>query len=186
MAKAGQVIHNPRSGETFKFIKTAADTDGECLQFEFIVSPGGAVPFPHVHVNQEETFHITQGKATFIINGQKREIGPGETIVVPRDTDHICINDNREEMRSIVTFTPALDLEYVFETFCGMAQDGKCSKKGEPLFMQLMLVLTGFEIKGYRTDMPLLLQKVMPPLLAPLARMLGYRAIYRKYSGFER
>ena len=89
-------------------------------------------------------------------------------------------------MRSIVTFAPALDLEYLFETFCGMAQDGKCTAKGEPLFMQLMVVLTEFQFKGYRTDMPLLLHKMMPPLLAPIARMLGYRAIYQNYSGFER
>ncbi|GAA4404760.1 hypothetical protein GCM10023187_22490 [Nibrella viscosa] len=33
MAKAGQVIPNPKSGETFHFIKTAADTGGEYLQF---------------------------------------------------------------------------------------------------------------------------------------------------------
>jgi hypothetical protein len=67
-----------------------------------------------------------------------------------------------------------------------MAQDGKCSAKGEPLFMQLIVMLTGFQFKGYRTDMPLLLQKVMPPLLTPIARMLGYRAIYQNHSGFER
>jgi hypothetical protein len=52
--------------------------------------------------------------------------------------------------------------------------------------MQLMMLLTGYEFKGYRTDMPIIIQKILPPLLAPVARRLGYRAIYQKYSGFER
>jgi hypothetical protein len=30
-----------------------------------------------------------------------------------------------------------------------------------------MVVLTEFQFKGYRTDVPLLLQKVMPPLRRP-------------------
>ena len=186
MATSGQEIHNPRSGETFRFMKTAADTGGEYLQFEFTVRPGGAVPFPHIHRNQEETFQITHGRATVIIDGERRELGPGEEITVPIGANHICINDESEEMRSVVTFRPAYDLEYWFETFCGMAHDGRCDAKGGPRFMQLMILLNSFEFKGYRTDVPIIAQKLLPPFLSPIARMLGYRAIYTKYSGFER
>ena len=186
MASAGQVITNPRSGETFRFIETASDTGGEYLRFEFEISPGGAVPFPHIHRNQEETFEITRGKALFIVDGKRQEISAGETVVIPAGTDHICINDNSEVMCSIVTFRPAYDLEHWFETFCGMAHDGRCDARGGPRFMQLMLLLTGYEFKGYRTDIPIFLQRFLPPILAPIARRLGYRAIYSKYSGFER
>lgn len=186
MATAGDIIHNPRSGETFRFIRTAADTGGEYLEFEFIVRPGGAVPFPHIHRNQEETFTITHGKATLFMDGTRREVEEGETVVVPAGVDHLCLNDDSQEMRAIVVFKPAYDLEYWFETFCGMACDGRCDAKGGPRFMQLMILLTSFEFKGYRTDIPLLAQKILPPLLAPVARKLGYRAIYQKYSGFER
>jgi hypothetical protein len=52
-------------------------------------------------------------------------VAAGETVVVPAGTNHLCLNDEGREMRAIVTFKPAYDLEYWFETFCGMAQDGK-------------------------------------------------------------
>ena len=34
MARTGQIIHNPVSGERIEFLRTAADTDGELLEFE--------------------------------------------------------------------------------------------------------------------------------------------------------
>jgi hypothetical protein len=39
MAFAGQIIENPVSGETLHFLRTAADTDGELLEFELELSP---------------------------------------------------------------------------------------------------------------------------------------------------
>ena len=44
MATKGQVIHNSSSGETIKFLLTAADTDGELLKF------GDSVPANHAGV----------------------------------------------------------------------------------------------------------------------------------------
>lgn len=187
MAKSGQSISNPLTGETFRFLKTAQDTDGRLLQFEFIVRPGGAVPYPHIHENQKETFEITQGKARFMVAGKTLEAKAGDTVVVPIGTEHICINDQHEELRAIVSFEPAYDLEVFFETFCGLSSDGiKCDKTGGPNLLQLVLSLPYHKFKAYRTDLPKFVQKVPGPLLIrPVARMLGYRAVYKKYSGFD-
>ena len=44
MAYAGQTIQNPVSGERIHFLRTAADTDGELLEFELELSADGHVP----------------------------------------------------------------------------------------------------------------------------------------------
>ena len=44
MARAGQIIHNPVSGERIEFLQTAADTDGALLEFELQLPPTAACP----------------------------------------------------------------------------------------------------------------------------------------------
>jgi hypothetical protein len=40
--------------------------------------------------------------------------------------------------------------------------------------------------KTYLAALPLGVQKVLMHTVAPVGRMLGYRAIYNKYSGIEK
>jgi mannose-6-phosphate isomerase-like protein (cupin superfamily) len=65
MAFTGQTISNPVSGEKITFLKTAADTAGELLEFELALSPDGHVPGAHVHPEQEERFHVLEGTMKF-------------------------------------------------------------------------------------------------------------------------
>jgi mannose-6-phosphate isomerase-like protein (cupin superfamily) len=43
----------------------------------------------HVHPYQEEHFEVLSGTACFRMRGQERDVGAGETIVVPAGTPHI-------------------------------------------------------------------------------------------------
>src|SRR3982074_1104357 len=52
MAYAGQIIENPVSGERITFRKTAAETNGELLEFDLGLTPDGHVPGMHVHPAQ--------------------------------------------------------------------------------------------------------------------------------------
>ena len=42
MARAGETIENPVSGERFTFLRTARDTGGQFLELELAVRPGGS------------------------------------------------------------------------------------------------------------------------------------------------
>ncbi|MBA3367669.1 MAG: hypothetical protein H0T99_03170 [Geodermatophilaceae bacterium] len=84
---------------------------------------------------------------------------------------------------TLVQFRPALDTETFFETYFGLARDGKVNKKGlpNPLHMSVLA-------RAYRREMRLSppVQWVLGPmaiLLAPIGRALGYRARYDAYSG---
>ncbi|MGZ6708666.1 MAG: cupin domain-containing protein, partial [Solirubrobacteraceae bacterium] len=76
MAYAGQSITNPVSGERFTFLRTAADTGGELLEFLLELTPDGAVPGAHVHPEQTETFHVVEGTMAFRLGLRRVVAGP--------------------------------------------------------------------------------------------------------------
>jgi hypothetical protein len=49
MARKGDVIENPITGEKIVFLQTAIDTNGEILEFDLFVKPGGYVAAEHIH-----------------------------------------------------------------------------------------------------------------------------------------
>src|SRR5688500_18402092 len=88
MAYAGQTIINPVSGERLTFRRTAADTNGDLLEFDMHLAPDGHVPGAHVHPEQEERFHVISGCMEFRLGLRKITAGPGETVIVPAGAVH--------------------------------------------------------------------------------------------------
>jgi hypothetical protein len=106
----------------------------------------------------------------------------GETVIVPAGTPHAWWNAGDDEIAARVEFRPALDAETFFETFFGLAEDGKVNAKGMPKLLQLMVLG-----RAYRREMrlPRPMSTIIGPLafaLAPVGRALGYRARYERYS----
>jgi hypothetical protein len=119
----------------------------------------------------------------FRVGGQERLYQPGEVAVVPPGTPHVCWNPSPDEAATLVQFQPALNTETFFETFFGLAADGKVGRNGLPNPLQMMVLA-----RDYRREMqaPRPAQTVLGPiamLMAPVARALGYRGRYDKYSG---
>ena len=77
MARVGQIITNPVSGEQIEFVETAASTNGERLVINLVLAADGKVPGMHVHPKQEERFEVIAGKMEFRMGLKKIEAGPG-------------------------------------------------------------------------------------------------------------
>ena len=92
MARTGQIIQNPVSGERITFLRTAADTDGELLEFELELAADGHVPGAHVHPEQEERFHVLEGTMKFRLGLRTIVAEAGETVVVPAGRVHKFAN----------------------------------------------------------------------------------------------
>jgi len=186
MVKAGDTIESPLAGSRIVFLKTARDTNDELLQLDFFIKGGGRVPFEHVHPYQEERFEILSGTARFRVRGQESDAGAGQTVVVPAGTPHVWGNPGEEEVHAILEFRPALKLETWFETFFGLQRDGKVDpKKGRPNLLQWAVISREYEGEIYLARPSLLVQRVMYGLLAPIGKLLGYKARYPEYSGEE-
>jgi quercetin dioxygenase-like cupin family protein len=183
MARIGQTVEQPLSGERLTFLETAATTNGVFLKVRIEMAPGGALARPHVHPRADEEFEVVSGRVQLKSSGKSRVADPGEKIVVPRGADHIWGNPFDDPATVTVVLRPALQMETFFETAFGLAMDGKLNPKTQlPSFLQSILIL-----HEYRDDCTLpgvagVAARGLGAVLAPLARARGYRGRYPQYS----
>lgn len=182
MAHAGQVISNPVSGERVEYLQTGSDTDGHLLQWVHVLAPGRRVPLDHVHAAQEERFEVVEGVATVRLGEETISVGPGEDLVIPAGTAHGLRNDGSGELRVLTELRPAMRTEQYFETVFGLARDGKVTKRGIPNLLQASVIVRELGERGGVADVPMSLTGTVTAILAPLGRLLGYRAVYPEYT----
>ena len=61
VARVGETIEKPVTGERITWIETAQSTDGKLLAFELYLRPGAAVAAEHRHLRQTEDFIVLDG-----------------------------------------------------------------------------------------------------------------------------
>jgi quercetin dioxygenase-like cupin family protein len=182
MAHKGQLYRNLLTGETTEFIETSADTGGSHITIKACLRQGGGFKVNHCHPYADEIFQVISGTLNYKLNGTEKKAGPGEKIILPSGQPHAHWNAGPEELVILQTITPCLDIERFLETLFGLAMDGRLNKDGQPRFLQVMVWLRAVQNKTYLADIPVSIQKLLSFLLAPLAKMLGYKAFYSKYS----
>jgi quercetin dioxygenase-like cupin family protein len=185
MPTQGQVLVNPETGDVFEFLETARDTQGERVTIQTTIKSKGLLVPNHFHVLQDETFEVLSGTLTVWRQGQLDTYTDGQTVVLPKNQPHNHYNASDEPVTYVHTTTPALDFDYFIENLVGLASDGKM-KNGKAGLVQELVTLKYSDSKAFLADLPVPLQKGLMNVVAPLARRLGYRAIYQKYSGFEK
>ena len=182
MAHQDETIENPLTGERMTFLKTTADTNGQSFEFEFLAPPGWAVS-EHIHPHQQERTQMVAGDLSGRVAGEEFRLVPGEVRVVPSGVVHAWRNpSDEEEARFSVEFSPALKMESGFETAWALARDGKATKAGLPKNpLQLVVFANEHKDEVFLTRPPIPVQKALFAvlgLLAPVGRLLGYRATY--------
>jgi quercetin dioxygenase-like cupin family protein len=175
---AGDTVDNPTMGVRVTLQKTAADTDGEYVQAEVRLKPGGGPP-PHVHPGQEVMAEVLSGELTMVVDDEERQLARGDTISVPAGTAHQPLNSGDRDTRIRYTIRPALDSDIFLVQFHSFAAD-TASTEGRNLFWQMMLFSSRYDI--YSTDSPVFLQQVASFFLAPTARVLKHQSFYPMYG----
>lgn len=178
MVRAGDVLENPRSGERFTFVQTAAETNGKLLQFELLLRPGGRVPAAHLHARQDERFAVLSGTAHVVVDGVARDVRAGESVIVPPGTAHALRNESAEDALLRVELRPAMNTEALFEAMCALAMDGRVSRSGLPNPLRVAVLHRALRLEDYAPGIPIVVQKLAFLVLAPLGRALGYKARY--------
>jgi hypothetical protein len=112
-------------------------------------------------------------------------------VIGPAGVPHAYRNPSEdEELRIVSEIRPPLRFEIPFETYFGLARDGKTTKQGIPK-NPLQLAVLAYETRGmfYFTRPLIPVQRGFLALFAVLAsvgRLLGYKASYPEYSGAEK
>jgi quercetin dioxygenase-like cupin family protein len=179
LAHSGDVLEHPITGEKFIYLKTARDTGGAVFQLELYGRPGAFAAAAHIHPRQSEQFTVLSGTLTARVAGKELHKVAGDEFVIPAGTPHVWWNSGDDELHMIVEFRPALRTENFFESFFGLAQDGKVNRKtGLP-----NLVQTAMSLRAYRNEIilaqpPRLVQTLVFGVLAGFGKLLGYTGEY--------
>ncbi len=173
MIEPGQTLENPVTGERFSFRHTAASSAGDLLAFELGLRPGGAVPIPHVHPIQTETFRVTAGLMRFRVGWRHVLAEPGDVVEVAPGILHGFANAGEEEARVEVEVRPALAMEEMFAEVVALAEAGRMSRRGMPRnLLDLAALARRYDREAHAPFLGVAVQRL---LLAPLVFAANHR-----------
>lgn len=104
------VIENLHTGERLEFVRRPWN-GAEELRFRGTLPPGRAGPPLHAHLRQEEGVRVLRGRLTTMVSGERREVGPGEELVIPPGHPHRWWNAGDETLEFEAWARPAGDLD---------------------------------------------------------------------------
>ena len=179
MAQSGDVLEHPVTGEKIIVLQTARDTGGELFQMDLYGRPGAFVAAAHIHPRQSEHFKVLSGTVRGRIAGKELVKIAGEEFLISAGTPHVWWNGGEDELHMRIEFRPALRTENFFESFFGLAQDGKVNRKtGLPNLVQTAMSLRAFQNEIILARPPRLVQTLLFGALAPIRKLLGYTGEY--------
>lgn len=181
MAYKNKTIWNPTTGQTIRFLKTAAETKGEFLEMESTFGNQSKEPPLHYHPHQDESFTILAGELVVKINGEIKRFTTGNKFEVPRSTAHAMWNESSAPAVVKWKVVPALNTEMFFENTMGLAMDGKTNAKGMPNILQIALIANRYDNIFRLSKPPFVVQKILFSILTPIAYLAGYKSSYDKY-----
>jgi quercetin dioxygenase-like cupin family protein len=90
------------------FLVDADHSGGSVTVFECLVPADAKVPIPHSHDGFEETIYGLEGVCTWTIDGQARDIGPGEAVCIKRSQVHGFDNRGPVDVKFLAIATPGV------------------------------------------------------------------------------
>ena len=93
-------------GEELTILLDGERTGGKLTMWTEVTPPGGGPP-PHYHMNEDETFHVLEGRVAFLSNGEWHEVGPGGAAHMPRGVVHTFKNVGDRPSHMLVMTTPS-------------------------------------------------------------------------------
>lgn len=187
MAKTGQTIENPVTGQRIRFLTSAGENGGTRWEVEWFVRPHqGKFPPEHFHPVFAERFEILSGAGRYRLDGQEYAVQPGDVVHIPLGSRHLhpwSVSDEELHMRQVIELArPDLDLlsaaENFFESLFALARDGKVGRDGLPNLLQFAVLAEAASPLAYPAGMPVGAADVLFGGLARLGGWLGYRAYY--------
>ena len=169
-------LENPVTRERFAIRDRGPGT----LVLEVRVPPDMIRPPAHLHRSQRESFEILRGQVTVQTGRERHTLRPGDRITVAPATPHTWWNSGDDEAVLLAEFRPPGQAQSFFETFCGMAAEGRCTAQGSPPFLQIVASARWWDM--YLAGPPVTLQRALFAALGPVARLRGYRTSYQRFS----
>jgi quercetin dioxygenase-like cupin family protein len=93
---------------SIRFVIEGEQSAGAVAAFEFDVPAGAMLPSPHSHDGYEETIYGLEGVVTWTVEGTPIDVGPGETLFIPRGAVHHFDNAGDVDAMQLAIVTPGI------------------------------------------------------------------------------
>ena len=92
----------------FNWISRPGDTGAEQLVVTSVdILPGQGHNF-HLHPDQEEVIYVIEGTCEQWLEEEKRLLGPGDAIFIPKNTVHASFNATDGNLKALAILSPAV------------------------------------------------------------------------------
>lgn len=178
LVPAGTRILNAFNKETFVF--THPYEDAMTSQMDVVLGKGGSGggnAIAHIHPETDEIFTVNRGRVMVMIDGQEHYASGGQSITVPKGASHFFRNASFGETHLTVTFVNAQQhLRFFLNLARWTAEYPDYFKPdGSVKLLPIALCLNAYRDHLYISALPVVVQKLLFAVLAPVARLMGYR-----------
>jgi mannose-6-phosphate isomerase-like protein (cupin superfamily) len=181
MFRRGDVFQNPVTGERATIRLGTRETNGQRLIVDIDLKGEGFGCPLHLHPNIHERLTVVSGRVGIFVNGAISIAKLGRTIDIPAGVAHRFWNAGICEANITIDIQPAKRFEAFIRNMIGLAQDGKTDSRGMPHLLQLAALASEFDDVVRFLKPARVVQRLVFPILAPIARMGGYRGSYSEY-----
>lgn len=174
-------VVNPVTGESFQ----AISFDESAFVMKWIVQPDGYVPFEHVHLNQDEIFHVRTGEVRLVMDGKEMIAKAGDTVTVPKGAKHIAYNNSPEVLDCVVEYRPGLDHDKFMQCIAGLIADGYYDKKGAMDIPRMGYFMRKMRLRAMArpTNIPAAMLGMGLFFFYMRGSLSGWKTLYTKYTG---
>jgi mannose-6-phosphate isomerase-like protein (cupin superfamily) len=181
MFRKGDIFDNPVTGERATILLGTHETGGERLVVELKLRGAGFGPALHVHPSIHERLTAVSGRVGIMLHDAISIAEPGKMIEIAPGVPHRFWNAGIVAATLMLDIEPAKRFEAFMRNMIGLAQDGKTDPTGMPNLLQLAATATEFDDVIRFLSPPRLLQRLVFPILTPIAAMRGYKGSYSAY-----
>lgn len=125
-------IYNPIQKDQVIFLKTSADTNGECTLVEVELADGGGVGL-HYHKTYSEKFDCLEGEVQIQLSKSIHTLVRGQSAIAEPNVNHLFRNRSGKPCKFLVELRPASrGFEQSLQIGYGLANDGLTKSNGFP------------------------------------------------------
>lgn len=154
-------IYNPIQKDTVTFLKTSADTNGECTLVEVELADGGGVGL-HYHKTYSESFTCLEGEVQVRLGKTIHTLQPGQSATAEPNVNHLFRNRSGKACKFSVELKPASrGFEQSLQIGYGLARDGECKPNGFPkdkLALAWLFEISESNLPGWRSVFEIILR----------------------------
>lgn len=175
----GQVFFSKTEG----FRQTILKREGGLAWVELALESRAPGPPEHIHTTFAENFIVAEGTLSLLVNGEKKILRAGESLLVTPGTRHKPFNETDSPVIVKGPLTPEYAMPDRFTVFLTQAYGffDESESNGRPPKALLQMSRFSPKYDVWLAGPPVPLQKAAYFIIGPTGRLLGYRTHYEEY-----